>query len=71
MEGLSDEAYYPWELPKKNSTKIGQPHISHRTKECFVLLIKANLQVFPNHRKQAKINIASHFSPLLGLNELR
>ena len=56
VQGLSDEAYYPWESPKK-STKIGQPYICQQTKECFYLSIKANLQVFQNHRKQAKINI--------------
>ena len=31
VEGLSDEAYYPWESPKK-STKIGQPYVCHQTK---------------------------------------
>ena len=54
---------------RKNSTKIGQPYICHRTKECFDLSIKGNLGVFPNRRKQAKINIVSHFSPSLGLKE--
>ena len=49
---------------QKESTKIGQPYICHRTKECFDLLIKAN---FPNNRKQAKIDIVSHIS--LGLNK--
>ena len=31
---------------QKNSTKIGQPYICERTKECFYLSIKANLRVF-------------------------
>ena len=48
VEGSSDEAYYPWESPKKKSTKIGQPYICQRTKECFDLSIKADLQVFQN-----------------------
>ena len=51
----------------KKSTKIGQPYICPQTKESFNLLIKANLRVFENHRKQAKNDIVSHFSPLLGL----
>ena len=34
MEGLSDEAYYPWESQKK-STKIGQPYFCQLTKESF------------------------------------
>ena len=54
---------------QKNPTKIGQPYICHRKKECFDLSIKANLRVFSNHRKQAKNNIVSHFSSSLGLNE--
>ena len=54
VEGLSDEAYNPWESQKK-STKIGQPYISQRTKECFDLSIKANSQVFQNHKKRAKL----------------
>ena len=54
VEGLSDEAYYPWESPKK---------------ECFDLSIKANLQVFQNHRKQAKISIVFYHFPLLGLSK--
>ena len=59
VQGLSDEAYYPWESPKK-STKIGQPYICHRTKEIFDSLIKGNVRVFQNHRKQAKINDIFH-----------
>ena len=69
VEGLSDEAYYPWESQKKNSTKIGQPYIFQWTKECFDLWKKANLQVFQSHRKQAKINIVFHHFPLLGLSK--
>ena len=42
----------PWDSAKKNSTKIGQ-----QTKECLDFLIKANLRVFQNNKKQAKINI--------------
>ena len=53
VEGLSDEAYYPWESPKK-STKIGQPYICQRTKESFNSSIKGDLQVSQNHRNQAK-----------------
>ena len=55
---LSDEVYHPWESPKKNSTKIGQPYNCHRTKQSFDSSNKANLWVFQNHRKQGKINIA-------------
>ena len=40
-------------------TQFGQPYICQRTKE----------SVFQNHRKQAKINVAFHHFPLLGLNE--
>ena len=68
VEGVSDEAYYPWKSPK-NSTKIGQPYIYQRTKKCFDLSIKANLQAFQNHRKQAKININFYCFSLLGLSE--
>ena len=42
---------------QNKSTKLGQPYICQRTKECFDLLIKANLRVFQNHIKQANINI--------------
>ena len=48
---------------QKKSTKIGQPYIYHRTKESFDSLIKGNLRVFQNHRKQAEINgVFSSFS---------
>ena len=47
----------PLGITKKKSTKIGQPYICQRTKQCFDLSIKANLQVFQNHREKAKINI--------------
>ena len=40
-----------------NSTKIGQPYICQRSKECFDLSIKGNLRAFQNHRKQAKIDV--------------
>ena len=56
-----------WETPNFFLTKIGQPYICQQTKECFDLSIKANLQVFRNHRKQAKNYIVFHFSPLLDL----
>ena len=69
VEGVSDEAHYPWESPKKNSTKIGQPYICQRTKESFNLLINGNLQVFQNRRKQGKINVVFHHFPSLGLKE--
>ena len=68
FEGLSDEAYYPWESPKK-STKIGQPYICQRTKESFDPLIKGNLRVFQNHTKQARINVAFLNFSSLGLNK--
>ena len=64
MEGLSDEAYYHWESPKKSS-KIGQPYICQQTKESF----DSSMKFFQNHRKQAKINVAFHRFLLLGLNE--
>ena len=35
VEGISDEAYFPLESPKKNSTRIGQPYIYQRTNESF------------------------------------
>ena len=58
VEGLSDEAYYPWKWPKKKkSTKIGQPYICQRIKESFDSSIKGNLWVFQNHTKQAKIKV--------------
>ena len=67
-EGISDEAYYPWESQKKFDLNRSALHLPSN-KHCFDLLIKANLPVFPNRRKQAKINIVSHFSPSLGLKE--
>ena len=48
---------------QKKSTKIGQPYICQRTKECFDLSIKANLRVFQYHRKQAKDNVVFHCFP--------
>ena len=54
---------------QKNSTKIGQPYICQQTKESFHSSIKGNLQVFQNHRKQAKINVFFYHFPSLGLNE--
>ena len=68
VEGLSDEAYYPWESPKK-LTKIGQPFIRQRTKESFNSSIEYNLRVFQDHTKQAKINVFFHHFPLLGPNK--
>ena len=35
VEEVSDKADYPWEQPKKKSTKIGQPYICQQTKESF------------------------------------
>ena len=46
-------------------------YICQRTKECFDSSIKANLQFFQKHKKQAKNNIVFHFSSLLGLNEVQ
>ena len=54
---------------QKNWTKIGQPYICQRTKEIFDSSKKGSLRVFQNYRKQAKINIVSHYFPLLGLDE--
>ena len=68
VEGISDEVYYPWESPKK-MTKNVSPTFATEQEECFDLLIKANLRVFQNHRKQARINMVSDFFPLLGLNK--
>ena len=59
----------PGSHQKKSTKIIGQPYICQRTKECFYLLIKANLQVFQNHRKQAKIDIVFYCFPLLGLSK--
>ena len=58
VEGLSDELRLG--VTKRNSTKIGQPYICHRTKESFNSSKKCNLRVFPNHTKQAKINVIFH-----------
>ena len=69
VEGLFDEAYYPWSHQKNKSTKISQPYICQPTKESFNSSINGNLQVFQNHRKQAKINVVFHHFPLLGLNK--
>ena len=41
---------------------------ANRAKENFDSLIKNNLQVFQNHRKQAKINIVFHFFSSLGID---
>ena len=68
MEGLSDKVYCPWESPKK-SILINQHYICQRTKESFNSLIKGNLGVFQNHRKQAKNNVVFHHFPSSGLNE--
>ena len=65
-DGVSDKAYYLWESPKKNSTKIGQTYICQRTKESFNSSINGNLRVFQNHRKQA---IYNHHFPSLGLKK--
>ena len=69
MEGLSVEAYFPWESPKKNSTKIGQTYICQQTKESLNTSTHGNLQAFQNHRKQAKMNDIFIRFPLLGLNK--
>ena len=61
VEGLSDEAYYPWE---SLNTIIGLPYICQRTKKNFNSSINGNLRVFQNHRKQAKINVVFHRFPL-------
>ena len=55
--------------PQKNSTKICQTYICLLTKECFDSSIKGNLQVFQNHRKQAKIKVVFHHFPSLVLNK--
>ena len=52
-----------------NSTKIGQPDNCHQANKSFDSSIKANLQVYQNHRKQAKINIVFYHFPLLGLSK--
>ena len=54
---------------QKNSTSISHFSPNKRMFGFIDLLIKANLRVFPNNRKQAKINIIFHFSPSLGLNK--
>ena len=54
---------------QKYSNKIGQPYNCHQTKARFESSIKANLRVFQNHRKQAKINIVFYRFPLLGLSK--
>ena len=69
LEGLSDEAYYPWQSGKKKSTKIGQRNIRQRRKESLDSSIKGNLRVFQNHRKQAKINVIFPCFPSLGINK--
>ena len=69
VEGLSDEAYYPWESPKQKSTKIGQSYICQQTKESFDSSINGNLLVLQNHTRQAKTNVVFHNFSWLGLNE--
>ena len=54
---------------QKNLTKIGQPYICQQTKESLDSLIKGKLQVFQNHKKQAKINVVLHHFISLDLNE--
>ena len=49
-------------------TKIGQPYIFHQTRESLDSSIKGNMQVFQNHKKEAKIKVAFHNFPTLGLN---
>ena len=45
VEGLSDEAYYPWESPKKFDLNWSTLHLQ-QTKESFGSWIKSNLGVF-------------------------
>ena len=58
----------PGSHPKKLNY-IGQHNICQRKKESFDSSIKGNLQVFQNHRKQAKIKVVFHPFPSLGLNK--
>ena len=71
VDSVSDKAYHPWESPKKNSTKMGQPYICQRTKESCNSSINGNLRVFQNHKKQAKINVVFHHFPPLGQNKVQ
>ena len=59
VEGLFDEAYYPWES-QKNPTFAS---------ESFDSSIKDNFRVFQNHRKQTKNNVNFHSFPSLGLSK--
>ena len=54
---------------QKNSTTIGNPYICQQKEEIFNSLIKDNLRVFQNHRKEAKFNVVFHHFPSLGLNK--
>ena len=49
--------------------KMRAPYICHQTKENFESSMNGNLQVFQNHRKQAKIDVIFHCFPSLGLNQ--
>ena len=62
MDGVSDEAYYPWESPKKIRLKSVNPTF-------FNSSINVNLPVSQNHRKKAKINVVFHHFPSLGQKE--
>ena len=73
---MAIEVYFHAFLTKKIiSEQIG--HIlancanprSHQRKLSFDSSNTANLRVFQNNRKQAKINIVFHFFPSLGLNK--
>ena len=57
MEGLSDEANYPWESQKKVQLRLVNPIFATEEKKVLIHQLKGNLQVFQNHSKQAKINV--------------
>ena len=69
VEGLSDEASYPWVSPKKIQQKSVNPTFASEKKESLDSSIKGNLWVFQNHRKEAKIVVIFYHLPSLGLNE--
>ena len=50
---------------RAGEAKIGQPYNFHLTKQCFDSSKKANLRVFQNNRKQAKVNVVFHCFPTL------
>ena len=67
VEDLSDEATPESHQKKFDLNLSTQQMLPNKTS--FDSSIRANLWVFQNHRKKAKINIVVHCFPSLGLNK--